>query len=237
MCFTALDKCKDLPVELTYDGGGFDGLHHLLQRLQVRMVVCKLHLLVVQMASALDVRKTCAFKTPRAPAGWLTYRNTWAHLLPLQWDLLSPPSRSSWLLPLYLFPLWPWPLWAGGQCPKQPGNNKKKVGQLSICIVVSYFSLFYSTCLISRDYRRNKTLNPLTSPAPWKTKVWSNSLFLVILRAAKTPATATEAVPVGGRKSSFSERRFQLAIRHSGATCDFSEQITCTNVTSFPKQY
>lgn len=35
----------------------------------------------------------------------------------------------------------------------------------------------------------------LTSPAPWNTKVCSLSLFLVIFRAAKTPATATEAVP------------------------------------------
>lgn len=36
---------------------------------------------------------------------------------------------------------------------------------------------------------------PLTSPAPWKTKVCSLSRFLVIFRAAKTPATATDAVP------------------------------------------
>lgn len=36
---------------------------------------------------------------------------------------------------------------------------------------------------------------PLTSPAPWKTKVCSLSLFFVIFRAARTPATATDAVP------------------------------------------
>lgn len=35
----------------------------------------------------------------------------------------------------------------------------------------------------------------LASPAPWKTKVWFNSLSFVILRAANIPATATDAVP------------------------------------------
>lgn len=35
----------------------------------------------------------------------------------------------------------------------------------------------------------------LTSPAPWNTNVCSLSLFFVIFRAAKTPATATDAVP------------------------------------------
>lgn len=44
-------------------------------------------------------------------------------------------------------------------------------------------------------------MNLLTSPAPWKTKVWSKSLFLVIFRAAKTPATATEAVPERQKKN------------------------------------
>lgn len=34
-----------------------------------------------------------------------------------------------------------------------------------------------------------------TSPAPWKTNFWSESLFFVILKAAKMPATATDAVP------------------------------------------
>ena len=34
-----------------------------------------------------------------------------------------------------------------------------------------------------------------TSPAPWKRNVWSLSLVLVAFRAARTPATATLAVP------------------------------------------
>ena len=42
---------------------------------------------------------------------------------------------------------------------------------------------------------RYKLKNILTSPAPWKTNLWSESLFLVILKAAKRPATATDAVP------------------------------------------
>lgn len=37
----------------TYNGGGFDDVHHLLQSLQVRMLMSKLSLLVVQMASSL----------------------------------------------------------------------------------------------------------------------------------------------------------------------------------------
>lgn len=39
---------------LTYDRGGFDGLHHLLQRLQMRMVMSKLCLLVIHVASSLQ---------------------------------------------------------------------------------------------------------------------------------------------------------------------------------------
>lgn len=42
-----------LPGRLTYDSAGFDGLHDLLQGLQVRVLVSKLLLLVVQMASSL----------------------------------------------------------------------------------------------------------------------------------------------------------------------------------------
>ena len=42
-----------LQNELTYDGGGLDGVHHFLQGLQVRMVVGKLLLLMVQVPSAL----------------------------------------------------------------------------------------------------------------------------------------------------------------------------------------
>ena len=38
------------------------------------------------------------------------------------------------------------------------------------------------------------------SPAPWNRYVWSDNLVFVILMAAITPATATEAVP--GRKDS-----------------------------------
>ena len=38
-----------------------------------------------------------------------------------------------------------------------------------------------------------------TSPAPWNTMVWSDILLLVMRRAARRPATATAAVPGGGR--------------------------------------
>lgn len=34
-----------------------------------------------------------------------------------------------------------------------------------------------------------------TSPAPWNTMVWSDILLLVMRRAARSPATATAAVP------------------------------------------
>lgn len=34
-----------------------------------------------------------------------------------------------------------------------------------------------------------------TSPAPWNTMVWSDILVLVMRRAARSPATATAAVP------------------------------------------
>ena len=47
--------------ELTYDGGGFDGFHDLLQGLQVRVVVGKLLLLVVYMTSSLKLFKTVSF--------------------------------------------------------------------------------------------------------------------------------------------------------------------------------
>ena len=33
------------------------------------------------------------------------------------------------------------------------------------------------------------------SPAPWKRNVWSDNFVLVALNEAKSPATATEAVP------------------------------------------
>lgn len=39
--------------KLTYNGSGFDGVHHLFQGLQVRMLMGKLLLLVVKMASSL----------------------------------------------------------------------------------------------------------------------------------------------------------------------------------------
>lgn len=42
------------PGELTYDSRGFDGVHHLLQRLNVLVLVGKLLLLVVQVASSLN---------------------------------------------------------------------------------------------------------------------------------------------------------------------------------------
>lgn len=41
-----------------------------------------------------------------------------------------------------------------------------------------------------------------TSPAPWNTMVWSNILLLVMRRAAKSPATATAAVPDGDDRTS-----------------------------------
>lgn len=49
--------CSDLPGGLTYDRGGFHDVHHLLQRLYVRVLVSKLLLLVVEMASSLNVCK------------------------------------------------------------------------------------------------------------------------------------------------------------------------------------
>lgn len=49
--------CSDRAGGLTYDCGGFDGVHHLLQGLQVRMLMSKLQLLVIQIASSLNLCK------------------------------------------------------------------------------------------------------------------------------------------------------------------------------------
>lgn len=43
--------------KLTYDCSGFDGVYHLLQGLNVRVLMSKLLLLVVQMASSLKMCK------------------------------------------------------------------------------------------------------------------------------------------------------------------------------------
>lgn len=60
--------CSDPPCRLTYDCGGFDGVNHLLQGLNVRMLVSELLLLVVKMASSLHLWKRSFFfyfsKTP-----------------------------------------------------------------------------------------------------------------------------------------------------------------------------
>ncbi len=47
--------CSDPPRRLTYDCGGFDGVHHLLQGLNVRVLVSELLLLVVKVASSLHL--------------------------------------------------------------------------------------------------------------------------------------------------------------------------------------
>lgn len=65
---------------------------------------------------------------------------------------------------------------------------------------------------------------PLTSPAPWNTKVWSDSLFLVIFRAAKTPATATEAVPGRGRE------RVREGDKHQGWVVKLWSEWFCTYI-------
>lgn len=108
----------DLPGRRTYDCGGFYSVDHLLQGLQVRVLVSKLLLLVVKVASSLNLWKKKYFSPHKIPHGSML--NTWGYLwrpsqwqthsLPSQWDLLSPPSRFSWQLPLSSAPLWPWPL-------------------------------------------------------------------------------------------------------------------------------
>lgn len=49
-------------LNFTYNGGGFDDVHHLLQSLQVWMIMSKLSLLVIQMASSLFERKNFYLK-------------------------------------------------------------------------------------------------------------------------------------------------------------------------------
>lgn len=48
-----LHVALERPVRLAYDCSGFDGVDHLLQCLQVWVVVGKLFFLVVEMASSL----------------------------------------------------------------------------------------------------------------------------------------------------------------------------------------
>ena len=54
--------------------------------------------------------------------------------------------------------------------------------------------VFHGTCISIMYYWSVNQI--LTSPAPWKRYVWSDTLVWHILIDAKTPATATEAVPV-----------------------------------------
>lgn len=57
-----------------------------------------------------------------------------------------------------------------------------------------FFDILPSILILFLEQQK-KPLMPPTSPAPWKTNTWLESLFLVIRRAARIPATATEAVP------------------------------------------
>lgn len=75
----------DLPGRLTYDCGGFYGVDHLLQGLQVWVLVSKLLLLVVKVASSLNLWKKKYFSPHRIPHGSML--NTWGYLWRLsQWD-------------------------------------------------------------------------------------------------------------------------------------------------------
>lgn len=112
---------------LTYDRGGFDGVHHLLQGLHMWVIVSKLLFLVVKMASSLNLGKRMVLfgdlHTGDIWEGWVSWQ---MHTVPLQWDLLNQPTRSSWQLLLYLIPVWPWPSWADERYQEQPGKKRKK---------------------------------------------------------------------------------------------------------------
>lgn len=76
--------------------------------------------------------------------------------------------------------------------------------------------------LLCRMFRQHEQLvdgpHAHTSPAPWNTMVWSHILLLVMRSAARSPATATAAVPEGHLRIDL--RHFYR--RDVGSTCVFS---------------
>lgn len=77
----------DLPGRLTYDCGGFYGVDHLLQGLQVRVLVSKLLLLVVKVASSLNLWKKMYFFPPQ--------NSTWFYVKYMGISVKTEPVRHT----------------------------------------------------------------------------------------------------------------------------------------------
>lgn len=79
-----------------------------------------------------------------------------------------------------------WSLWSHFNCPNNDIFFMLKYWGNSIIV------LFLSSVSVSQSCFKCAAH---TSPAPWNTMVWSHILLLVMRRAARSPATATAAVP------------------------------------------
>lgn len=143
---------------------------------------------------------------------WVTDTHFTFTMRPFESTIQILLAASSWVSPSFAIAIIS--RWA---IPRAACQKSKKPHSLSNLPLLGLQIPFYLLGIKSSCYFKAKTKSywgdGLTSPAPWKTKVWSMSLFLVIFRAAKIPATATDAVPERKRKHDNSLKGLKCSTR------------------------